>query len=212
MTIPGGQAQNTTHVVCCNFLATPSVLGAPASLIGSEFPQSTWLRPFDLPRPDTARQPLHETPQNGGAPNLRSPSPSLRTPWEGEILGPLQGEEVSRITGDSQEVSGRDGPVGVPEPPLRGGSLSLPVLKHWRLRKWLSQKELARRAGLTSRQLYKIESGKRGCNPETAQLLADVLLVDLEELRRRREDALDGKAPPSPLAPGFPTATSIRLT
>jgi DNA-binding XRE family transcriptional regulator len=212
MTIPGGQAQNTTHVVCCNFLATPSVLGAPASLIGSEFPQSTWLRPFDLPRPDTARQPLHETPQNGGAPNLRSPSPSLRTPWEGEILGPLQGEEVSRITGDSQEVSGRDGPVGVPEPPLRGGSLSLPVLKHWRLRKWLSQKELARRAGLTSRHLYKIESGKRGCNPETAQLLADVLLVDLEELRRRREDALDGKAPPSPLAPGFPTATSIRLT
>jgi hypothetical protein len=36
MTLPGGQAHNTTHVVCCNFLATPSVLGAPASLIGSE--------------------------------------------------------------------------------------------------------------------------------------------------------------------------------
>jgi hypothetical protein len=28
MTIPGGQAHNTTHMVCCNFLATPSVLGA----------------------------------------------------------------------------------------------------------------------------------------------------------------------------------------
>src|SRR5215217_3490086 len=27
-------------------IATYSVLGAPASLIGSEFPQSTWLRPF----------------------------------------------------------------------------------------------------------------------------------------------------------------------
>jgi hypothetical protein len=36
MTIPGGQAHNTTRMVCCNFLAPPSVLGAPASLIGSE--------------------------------------------------------------------------------------------------------------------------------------------------------------------------------
>src|SRR5918995_4945168 len=43
---------NTTHMVCCNFLATPCVLSAPASLIGSEFPQSTWLRPFALPHPD----------------------------------------------------------------------------------------------------------------------------------------------------------------
>src|SRR5829696_6930015 len=100
------------------------------------------------------------------------------------------------MTGDSQEVSGRDGPVGVLEPPLRGGSLPLPGLKHWRLRKRLSQKELARRAGLTSQHLYKIEAGKPGCNPETARLLADVLQLDLEELRRKREDALDGKAPP----------------
>ncbi len=102
------------------------------------------------------------------------------------------------MTGDSQEVSGSDCPVGEPIPPLRGGSLPLPGLKHWRLRKRLSQKELARRAGLTSHHLYKIETGKRGCNPETAQLLADVLQVDLEDLRRRREDALDGKAPPKP--------------
>src|SRR5918994_1092137 len=42
---------------------------------------------------------------------------------------------------------------------------------------------------LTSHHLYKIETGKRGCIPETAQLLADVLQVDLEDLRRRREDA-----------------------
>ena len=76
--------------------------------------------------------------------------------------------------------------------------MPLPGLKHWRLRKRLSQKELARRAGLASHHLYKIESGRRGCNPETAQLLADVLQVDLEDLRRRREDALDGKAPPKP--------------
>ena len=88
--------------------------------------------------------------------------------------------------------------------------MPLPGLKHWRLRKRLSQKELARRVGLTSHHLYKIESGKRGCNPETAQLLADVLQVDLEDLRRRREDALDGKPPPSPPAPGSPTATYTR--
>jgi transcriptional regulator with XRE-family HTH domain len=102
------------------------------------------------------------------------------------------------MTGDSQEFSGRDGPVGEPIPPLRGRSLPLPGLKHLRLRKRLSQKELARRAGLASHHLYKIETGRRGCNPETAQLLADVLQVDLEELRRRREDALDEKAPPKP--------------
>src|SRR5829696_685263 len=102
------------------------------------------------------------------------------------------------MTGDSQEVSGRDGPVGEPIPPLRGGSLPLPGLKHWRLRKRLSQKELARRTGLASHHLYKIESGRRGCNPETAQLLADVLQVDLEDPRRRREDTLDEKAPPKP--------------
>src|SRR5215217_8357292 len=85
-----------------------------------------------------------------------------------------------------------------PEPALRGGGLPLPGLKHWRLRKRLSQKELARRAGLTSDHLFKIESGRRGCNPETAQLLADVLEVGLEDLRRRRDDALDEKAPPKP--------------
>src|SRR5918992_2280130 len=108
------------------------------------------------------------------------------------------------MTGDSQEVSGSDGPVVEPVPPLRGGSLPLPGLKHWRLRKRLSQKELARRVGLTNYYLYNIESGRRGCNPETSQLLADVLQVDLEDLRRRREDALDGKAPPKPDRPRIP--------
>ena len=121
----------------------------------------------------------------------------MRDTREGEILDPLQGE-VRRVTSDAQEVSDRNGPVGQPEPPLRGGSLPLPGLKHWRLRKRLSQKELARRAGLTSDHLFKIESGRRGCNPETAQLLADVLEVGLEDLRRRRDDALDEKAPPKP--------------
>jgi transcriptional regulator with XRE-family HTH domain len=107
-------------------------------------------------------------------------------------------ERESLTTGDSKEDSGSDGPLGELEPPLRGGSLPLPGLKHWRLRKRLSQKELARRAGLANDYISRIELGKRGCNPETAQLLADVLQVDLEDLRRRREDTLEGKAPPKP--------------
>jgi transcriptional regulator with XRE-family HTH domain len=92
--------------------------------------------------------------------------------------------------------------------------LRLPLigLKHWRLRKRLSQKEIARRADLASHYLYKIESRRRGCNPVTAQLLADVLQVDLEDLRRGREEALDGRRPPSPPAPGSPTATCTRPT
>jgi len=102
-------------------------------------------------------------------------------------------ERESLTSGDSKEVS-----VGEPEPPLRGGSLPLPGLKHWRLRRRLNQKELARRAGLANDYISRIELGRRGCNPETAQLLADVLQVDLEDLRRRREDALEGKAPPKP--------------
>ena len=113
-------------------------------------------------------------------------------------------ERDSLITGHSKEGSGSDGPVGELVPPLRGGSLPLPGLKHWRLRKRLSQKELARRAGLTNYYVYNIESGRRGCNPETGQLLADVLQVDLEDLRRRREDALDGKVPPKPNRPRIP--------
>jgi hypothetical protein len=43
---PVGRAQHHTDT-------TSSVLGASASLIGSEFSQSTWLRPFTLPHPDT---------------------------------------------------------------------------------------------------------------------------------------------------------------
>ena len=62
-------------------------------------------------------------------------------------------ERESLTTWDPKEVSGSDGPVGAPEPAIRGGGLPLPGLKHWRLRKRLSQKELARRGGLTSHHL-----------------------------------------------------------
>jgi len=107
-------------------------------------------------------------------------------------------ERDSLSTGDSQKVSGRDDPVGEPEPPLRGGGLLLPGLKHWRMRKGLSQAELARRADLSSDYLFKVESGRRGCNPESAELLAALLGVGLEVLRRRSGAAFDRETPLKP--------------
>jgi len=115
------------------------------------------------------------------------------------------------VTGDFRD-SGRDGAVGEPEPALRGGGLPLPGLKHWRLRRGLSQVELARRAGLKNDHLFKIESGQRGCNTETAQLLAALLKVNLQDLRRKYDDALETKVPPGPPAPGSPTGMCTRPT
>jgi transcriptional regulator with XRE-family HTH domain len=91
------------------------------------------------------------------------------------------------VTGDFQE-SGRDGGIGEVEPPRRGGGLPLPGLKRWRLRRGLSQRDLALRADLTQDHLWKIESGRRGCNPAVAQHLADLLTVDLLDLRRHYDD------------------------
>src|SRR5215218_11133568 len=93
------------------------------------------------------------------------------------------------MTGDAQEVIGRDGPVGEPEPSRRGGGFPLPGLKHWRLRRGLSQAKLARRADLTVDYLSKVENDRRGCNPSIAQHLADLLGVDLLDLRRKYDGA-----------------------
>jgi transcriptional regulator with XRE-family HTH domain len=84
--------------------------------------------------------------------------------------------------------SGRDGAPGEVEPALRGGGLPLPGLKRWRLRRGLSQRDLALRAELSQDHLWKIESGRRGCNPSVAQHLADLLKVDLLDLRRHYDD------------------------
>jgi transcriptional regulator with XRE-family HTH domain len=81
------------------------------------------------------------------------------------------------------------GEAGEVEPALRGGGLPLPSLKHWRLLRGLSRAELARRADLTHDYLFKVESGRRGCNPEAAEELAAILEVDLRELRIKRDDA-----------------------
>ena len=104
------------------------------------------------------------------------------------------------MTGDFRE-SGRDGALGEPEPPLRGGGLPLPGLKHWRVRKGISQAELARRAGLSSDYLFKVESGRRACRPQAAELLADLVGVSLEVLRRKPGAAFDMETPPKPDRP-----------
>jgi len=72
------------------------------------------------------------------------------------------------------------------------------------LRRGLSQTDLARRADLTNDYLARIEAGRRGCNPAVAQNLADLLKVDLQELRRNYEDTVEGKAPPKK-----PTGTRV---
>jgi hypothetical protein len=136
----------------------------------------------------------------------------LRDPREGEILSPLQAEEVRGMTGDSPQVSDRNGPVGEPEPVVRGGGLPLPGLKYWRMRKGISQAELARRADLSSDYLFKVESGRRACRPDAAELLADLLGVGLEVLRRKPGATFDMETPPSPTAPKSPTGTCTRPT
>ena len=64
------------------------------------------------------------------------------------------------------------------------------------MRRGLSQTDLARRADLTNDYVARIEAGRRGCNPAVAQNLADVLKVDLQELRRKYEDTVERKGPP----------------
>jgi transcriptional regulator with XRE-family HTH domain len=90
---------------------------------------------------------------------------------------------------EGSQGSGSERAVGEPEPAIKRGGLPLPGLKHWRLRRGLSQAKLARRADLTVDYLSKIESGRRGCNPTIAQHLADLLNVDLLDLRRKYDGA-----------------------
>jgi transcriptional regulator with XRE-family HTH domain len=92
------------------------------------------------------------------------------------------------VTGDSREDLGKDRAIGEVEPPRRGGGLPLPGLKRWRLLRGLSQRDLALRAEVSQDHLWKIESGRRGCNPAVAQHLADLLKVDLLDLRRHYDD------------------------
>src|ERR671910_426289 len=100
---------------------------------------------------------------------------------------PSTGEEaVLRVTEGSQG-SGSDRAVGEPEPAIR--------------RRGLSQAKLARRADLTVDYLSKVESGRRGCNRTIAQHLADLLRVDLLDLRRKYDGTEEPQKVSSPARP-----------
>jgi transcriptional regulator with XRE-family HTH domain len=66
-------------------------------------------------------------------------------------------------------------------PDWRTGA-KLPGLRRWRLRRELTQTELAQMAGVNQSYLTRIETGRRGCNPSVVQKLAEILDVDVQEL------------------------------
>jgi transcriptional regulator with XRE-family HTH domain len=78
--------------------------------------------------------------------------------------------------------------------------VKLPGLREWRMRRGLNQTELAQMAGVAQIYLTGIETGRRGCNPEVAQKLAEILDVNLQMLRGKA-----GKGAPAPkVAPSRP--------
>jgi transcriptional regulator with XRE-family HTH domain len=69
------------------------------------------------------------------------------------------------------------------EPDWRGrAGAKLPGLRQWRLRRELTQTELAQMARVNQSYLTRIETGRRGCNPSVVQKLAEILDVDVQEL------------------------------
>jgi transcriptional regulator with XRE-family HTH domain len=100
--------------------------------------------------------------------------------------------------------SGEDRAAEGLAPALRGGGLRLPGLKHWRSRRGLGQVELAKRAGTNQRQISPIERGHRGCNPSTAQKLAEALGVELQDLQTKYEPAGEVAAEPGSGRPARP--------
>ena len=93
------------------------------------------------------------------------------------LLMAQEDTDASRASREGSEV----------EPVLRGGGLRLPGLKYWRLRRGLTQVWLADRADTDQKYISRIEAGVRGCNPNMAQKLAEVLEVDLKALRTKTE-------------------------
>ena len=95
--------------------------------------------------------------------------------------------------------------VGLERAKKRGGGVVLAALRQHRLRRGLTQEELAQKAGVTQNYLTKVERGVRGCNPLVAQKLAEVLGVDLRELvvGPEGEDALPEGFGPKPPSRGY---------
>src|SRR5829696_8355738 len=83
------------------------------------------------------------------------------------------------MTQDSDDRRGS----GRPQGDFKGGGLRLSGLKKWRVRRGLTQGQLAKLVGVPRHYVQRIEQGKRGCNPWVAQKMAEELEVDLQELR-----------------------------
>ena len=103
---------------------------------------------------------------------------------------------------EGSQVSGDDGEGRELAPPFtKHGGFRLAGLKHWRMQRGLRQIDLARRTDQTQTHLSKIESGQRGCNRALAQRLAEVLEVDLEDLRTNYDDAEEAQTASKPVRP-----------
>jgi transcriptional regulator with XRE-family HTH domain len=95
---------------------------------------------------------------------------------------------------EGSKVSGEDGAGRKLAPRFsKHVGYRLPGLKHWRLRRGPRQVDLAQRTEQAPSQLSKIELVQRGCNPALAQRLAEVLEVDLEDLRTKYDDAQEAQ-------------------
>ena len=69
-----------------------------------------------------------------------------------------------------------------PDARRRVKGMLLPGLKRWRIRRGLTQQQLADRVGARLQYVSRVEQG-RGCNRAVAKKMAEALGVDLDELR-----------------------------
>ncbi len=85
---------------------------------------------------------------------------------------------MAREEADADQDQGGGGAQRVGR--VRG--LLLPGLKLWRIRRGLTQQQLADRVGARLQYVWRVEQG-RGCNRAVAKKMAEALGVDLDELR-----------------------------
>ena len=72
----------------------------------------------------------------------------------------------------------------------------MPTLREVRLRQLLSQRELAKRAGVVQRTIVEAEAGRQVPRPATMRKLSEALGVapeEVDEFRAAIEDAVAGK-------------------
>ncbi len=73
----------------------------------------------------------------------------------------------------------------------------MPTLREVRIRRFLSLRELAKRANVAQRTIVEAEAGRQVPRPATMRKLAEALGVDpieVDEFRAAVEDAIEGKA------------------